>query len=346
MLVRDLGEFRLIDKLAKSIADGNAASLERMPKDGPSLRLSIGDDAAAWDEPSGGRVLTTDTLVEGVHFDLSRAGWSDLGWKSMAVNLSDVAAMGCSPLYAVVTLGLRGDLPVDGLVDMYGGMADACRKYGGAIVGGDVVSSPVFFVTVALIGASVASEPDGGPSQTLLTRSAASPGDKIAVTGSLGCSAGGLRMLKEGLQLDTRTTAHLKDAYDRPVPRVSEGIALVQRGVATGMDVSDGLVDDMAKLCKASGVRAVVQSDLVPVDATLRHAFPSDWLEMALTGGDDYELLFTSPTDVMDRVAADLEVPVSVIGDVVEGPPEVRVLDRNGRDVPVRRGGWDHFAGT
>ena len=336
MLVRDVGEFNLIEMLAKSIADENAASAERMPKDGPSLHLSIGDDAAVWDAPGGRTVLTTDTLVEGVHFDLSHTGWTDLGWKSMAVNLSDVAAMGCSPLYAVVTLGLRGDLPVDGLVEMYGGMGDACRKYGGAIVGGDVVSSPAFFVTVALTGSG----------QPLLRRDAASPGDKIAVTGSLGCSAGGLRMLNEDLQLDTRATAHLKGVYNRPVPRVPEGIALVQRGVPAGMDVSDGLADDLAKLCKASGVRAVIQSDLVPVDAVLRDAFPSDWLEMALTGGDDYELLFTAPRDVMDRVAAELEVPVTVIGDVGEGPPEVRVLDRNGRDVPVRRGGWDHFAGT
>ena len=346
MLVNDIGEFQLIDTLAQAIAEGNADCIERVDARGFRLRLSIGDDAAAWDAPPGVRVVTTDTMVEGVHFSLDRTGWRDLGWKSLAVNLSDVAAMGCAPLYSVITLGLRGDLPVDGLVEMYQGILDACRSFGGAIVGGDVVRSPVFFVTAAMEGTTVASEEGAPLGRELLTRDAASPGDKIAVTGSLGCSAGGLRMLIEGLGFDSETAGHLRNAHNRPVPRTPQGISLAQHGVVAAIDISDGLVEDLSKLCKASGVGAAIHADRVPADRFLREAFPDDWPELALGGGEDYELLFAAPPHVMDGVALTLDVPVSVIGDIVEGPPEVRVLDREGRVMPVERTGWDHFART
>ena len=345
MLVKDTGEFQLIETLAQAIAEENTGCIQRLDKKGFRLRLSIGDDAAAWEGPSGVRVLTTDTMVEGVHFSLSHTGWRDLGWRALAVNLSDVAAMGCTPLYAVVTLGLRGDLPVDGLVKMYRGMLEACRGHGGAIAGGDVVRSPTFFVTVALEGAATVS---GGGSCTdaLLTRDAASAGDRIAVTGSLGCSAGGLRMLTQSLEFDSKTTDHLRDAHNRPVPRVAQGIALARQGVATAIDISDGLVGDMEQVCKASGVGASVRADQVPADEFLKEAYPDEWLDLALSGGEDYELLFTAPSDVMERTVDALDVPVSVIGQIVEGSPQVRVLDQDGRAIAVEHGGWDHFGGT
>ena len=343
MLVKDVGEFQLIQTLAETIADENALLIKRLDQRGFRLHLSIGDDAAAWHSPAGIRVLTTDTMVEGIHFNLEHIDWRELGWKLMAANLSDIAAMGCEPLYSVTTLGLRDDLPVNGLAEMYRGMLDACGEPGGALVGGDIVRSPVFFVTVAMEGMAPDLEGSDAEVTPLMTRSAARPGDKVAVTGNLGCSAGGLRMFTNHLAFEPETTAHLRDAHFRPVPRVSQGVALARQGVATALDVSDGLVDDLGKLCEASGVGAVIYSALVPVDSYLRAAYPAEWLMLALGGGEDYELIFAAPSATMDRVVSTLDVPVTVIGDIVEGPPRARVLAEDGQEMPIERGGWDHF---
>ena len=343
MLVKDLGEFQIIEKLAEVVLDEGAASVERLNESGFRLRLHIGDDAAAWDQPAGVSVLTTDTMVEGVHFDLRHIGWRDLGWKSVAVNLSDLAAMGCEPTYSVATLGLRTDLPVEGLLETYRGMVAACRQFGGALVGGDTVRSPVLFVTVAMVGRSASSGGPAGSAQKLLTRSSASPGDKIGVTGSLGCAGGGLRMFAENLNFDPEIEDHLKQAHNRPRPRVSEGARLVHQGVATAMDISDGLVADLEKLCQASGVGAVVHSESIPVDDVLKRAYPDSWLDLALSGGEDYELLFTAPGELTDEIGSKLDVPVSIIGDIVEEPPEATVLDPEGNPIVVEQGGWDHF---
>lgn len=348
MLVRDIGEFQLIDALAQAIASDNAQYIQRLDEHGFRLMLSIGDDAAAWHSQAGVRVATTDTMVENVHFKLANTSWRDLGWKSLAVNLSDIGAMGCTPLYSLVTLGLRGDLPVDGLLEMYRGMMDACREHGGAVVGGDIVRSPVFFVTVAMEGGSVASTNSDLTPDAILRRDKARPGDQIAVTGHLGCSSGGLRMLLEGGKIETHpfgreTFTHLRDAHNRPVPRVAQGITLAGQGVLAAMDVSDGLVDDLGKLCKASGVGAVIRSDKVPADDFLKRAYPNGWLALALGGGEDYELLFTAPVDVMERAIVSLDIPAVVIGEVVEGPPTVVVRDESGNPVAIGSGGWDHF---
>ena len=336
MLVTEIGEFQLIDELARTIAEDNAGCIEHITATGFRLRLSIGDDAAAWEGPAGTRVLTTDTMVEGVHFNLAQISWRDLGWKSLAVNLSDIAAVGAAPLFGVVTLGLPGDTPVNGLKEMYGGMMEACRQHGGAIVGGDVVRSPVLFVTVALEGAA-------GIGAPLLTRASARPGHEIGVTGHLGCSGAGLRMVAEGLRPGTDIERHLTEAHFRPAPRVAEGGSLARLGVAAGMDISDGLVDDLGKMCDASGVGAVVHAEMLPADDFLRRAFPGDWLALALGGGEDYELLFTCERLLMEQIAAELAVPVTVIGNVVPGPPEIKVLGRDGSILPVESGGWDHF---
>ncbi len=340
MPVGDVGEFKLIEALAQLVADRREGVVERAGPSGIRVLLGIGDDAAAWSANAGTSVATTDTLVEGVHFRLEWSGWRDLGWKSMVASLSDVAAMGCSPTLAVVTLGIKNDHEVDDLLDLYGGMLDASDRFGGAIIGGDVVRSPVLFVTVAMHGAAEA-ERDSSP--RLLTRDSASPGDEIAVTGSLGCSAGGLRMMPERLAFDSETAGHLTGAHNRPVARVAEGMALARSGVVTAMDISDGLVDDLGKLCAASGVAGRIDSVRVPVDEVLRSAFPDDCVRLALTGGEDYELLFTAPAAVMSQVARALNVPVSVIGEVVEGPPGVTVLDEHGDALPLGAGGWDHF---
>ena len=343
MPLGDVGEFRLIEALARLIAGRQGRSVERTGPGGFRVRLGIGDDAAAWSSDAGVSVATTDTLVEGVHFRLEWTGWRDLGWKSMAASLSDVAAMGCSPTAGMVTLGLRGDHEVDDVLELYRGMLDACDRSGGAIVGGDVVRSPVLFVTVAMNGTAPAGR---GPAARLLTRDSASVGDRIAVTGSLGCAAGGLRMMSEGLSFDAETTRHLRDAHNRPVPRTAEGASLVCNGVVTGMDISDGLVSDLSKLCAASGVAARVDAGRVPIDDVLRSAFPGDCLALALAGGEEYELLFTASADVISRARRSIDVRVSVIGEVVEGPPGVTVMNEHGDPLPLGTGGWDHFRGA
>ena len=338
MLVRDTGEFRLIDLLSETLA---AEGVEGPGLDTPMPRVGIGDDAAVWEGAAGTRVLTTDAMVEGVHFDLDLTGWRDLGWKAIAVNLSDVAAMGCLPTCSVVTLGLRDDLPVEGLVEMYRGMAEVCRSHGGRVVGGDVVRSPVFFVSVAMEGEAAASDPDGRG--VILTRHAAEVGDVIAVTGSLGDSAGGLHLALAGETFND-STERLRAAHFRPEPRIAAGQALASAGIRAAMDISDGLVGDLTKLCEASGVGAVVRGSGVPVSDALRSRFPDKWLPLALTGGEDYELLFTGREETVREASKAVDVPVTVIGEIVDASRGVSVLDADGDVIDAERGGWDHFA--
>ena len=341
MLVADIGEFDLIDRLERSIRARNAAQVERLRARGVRVELGIGDDAAAWSYPRGTVVATTDAMVENVHFTPTTTPWRRLGWKALASNLSDVGAMGCAPTFALVTLGLRGDLPVAGLTEMYAGMMDALEYAGGAIAGGDVVRSDTFFVSVSLEGLSA---PDGAT----LRRDAAKPGDLVAVTGHLGCSAAGLRLLLEGVSagvgdLAYETRDHLASAHNRPLPRVAEGMALARLGVRCAMDVSDGLTADSPSCPRRAGIGAN-RTPRLPADRHLRTAFPNDWTRLALSGGEDYELLFAANAATMRAVKGELGAAVSVIGEIGEGAG-VSAVDGYGREVAPTSGGWDHFGG-
>ncbi|MBM3944811.1 MAG: thiamine-phosphate kinase [SAR202 cluster bacterium] len=333
MRVDELGEFALIERLAGILA-GASETGGSPPYE---LLLSIGDDAAAWKSRTETQIFTTDTMVEGVHFRREATPWRDLGWKSLATNMSDAAAMGSLPVFAIITLGLPPDTPVEGLDDMYRGAAECAQQYGVHVVGGDIVKSPVFFSTVALIGRS--------PSGRLLSRSGARPGDRIAVTGHLGCSAGGLRLLSGNGNASPEAAKHLIAAHNHPTPRPDVGVELAAAGVRCAMDVSDGLVDDLGKLCEMSRVGATLHAGNIPADSYLRKTFPNDWLDLALGGGEDYELLFTAPASVMDRVLETLDVPIHLIGEVVAGAPRVSVLDSAGNVLKLGRGGWDHLKG-
>ena len=324
--VSETGEFALISILREMVCANGLPS---------PMTLGIGDDAAAWRARDSVELTTTDTMVEGVHFLHDALSWSDLGWKSLAVNLSDIAAMGGLPLHALVTLGLKPDTEVADVKKMYDGILSACREYGCTIAGGDIVRSPVTFVTITVVGTATGH---------LLTRSAGRPGDVVAVTGPLGSSAGGLKAQLEGLVLDDDVKNRLSDAHNRPAPRIREGQTLVREGTLTAMDISDGLIDDLSKLAAASGVGAVVCASQVPVDGCLKRAFPDDHLQLALNGGEDYELLFAGSEDVVTRALAALAPSASVIGRLVaDHPGRVRVLDDNGEDIEIARRGWDHF---
>jgi thiamine-monophosphate kinase len=326
MKVSEMGEFGLIDLLAK-IA----------PQGGPEHRMlvGIGDDAAAWQGDDSMVLATTDAMVEGVHFAAGTPWW-ELGWKALAVNLSDIAAMGGLPGYALVNLSLPGATEVEDVVQLYRGMADLADQHRVAIVGGNITSAPVVMIAVTVIGR--------GLKEGLLRRSAAVPGDHIAVTGHLGSAAAGLKALAGKLKLPPETAALVKKAHLQPWPRIPEGQVLVKRGVRAAIDISDGLVADLGHICAASKVGATVRVNAVPVHTLVKEAFGKDALRLALTGGEDYELLFTASERIIDDVKAALGsgCPVTVIGEITAASGVV-LLGEDGKPYHIDGQGWDHF---
>ncbi len=326
MKLSDLGEFGLIDLLASIVGAPKAED----------VLLGIGDDAACWRPGSGLCLATTDSLIQDVHFTLGTTTWEELGWKALAVNLSDIAAMGGIPRFALVSLGLPSHTDVSDVEELYRGMAELARVFNVDIVGGDVVKAPVVMITVAVTGTSEGDQ--------ILTRDAAVPGQLVAVTGNLGASAAGRTMLLNRIKLDEETSAVLREAHLKPNPRVDEGYALVRCGVRAAIDISDGLVSDLEKLCKSSGVGASIYLSQVPVHPMVAASFGDDAMMLAMSGGEDYELLFTASRDTIDRVKTEILCPVTAIGEIT-AEPGVKVLDEAGDEVNMGAGGWDHFAG-
>ena len=335
MRISDLGEFGLIE-LIQQWTQGGSPNPGAAPVAEYRLAVPNGDDAAAITFASGPvtELYTTDTMVDGVHFTTATTPWRDLGWKAIASNISDVAAMGGVPAVALITLGLPPDTNVSDVKELYAGMMEICGEYGARIIGGDMVRSPLAFVTVALTGIA-----SGIP----MVRTAAAPGHLVAVTGPVGSSAGGLRQLLAGCALDGSEPVM---QHRRPRPQVAAGKALAAAGVRCAMDVSDGLADDLGKLCSASSVSAVICANSVPASPELKTAFPKDWLDLALYGGEDYVLLFTAPADIMDAAIRELGQGAAIIGEITVGNPGVvSVLDAAGEPAQRAGAGWDHFAG-
>ncbi len=329
MTLRDLGEFGAIHRLSQRALSGrpNVAASE--------LLVDIGDDTAAW--RSGGLVhlWTTDTMVEGVHFIIGRtASWEDVGWKIVAVNLSDIASMGGDPTYALVTLGMPADVCMDDLDMMYKGMTDLASSCGVSIIGGDMVGAEKAFVTIGLLGTC---------QRDPMVRSAAKQGDLIAVTGDLGSSAGGLKLLLGEGSADQDSYEFLSTAHRRPTPRLEEGRQLAALGIRAAMDISDGLMDDLGKLCQASGVSARIEGDEAPVSPHIKAAFPDNYVSLVLSGGEDCQLLFTAPEETMATAISALP-QAAVIGKIVEGSPgHVSAIGADGKEIEMASGGWDHY---
>ena len=340
MLVRDVGEFGLISALRDA--------LPRAAASGPDVTLGIGDDAATWRPPAGGSVvISTDSLVEGIHFRLD-AGWSDwpsLGHKALAVNLSDIAAMGATPALATVSLGLRGDEDVADLESAYRSLGHLAARTGCVVAGGDIVASPFAVLWhVTVLGVS--------PGGRTLTRAGARPGDVIVVSGTLGASAAGLALLgMEPADLRRRATSAdlLIEAHLRPEPRLALGQLLLREGATAAMDLSDGLLGDLPKILLASAVAAVIDADAIPVAAAVRALFPDDWFTMAMSGGEDYEILATLSPDAADRIiaaAAAIGSTLTPIGTILPHDPDQPLLglrDRNGDVQAVDDRAFDHF---
>ena len=330
--VSELGEFGLINLIRGSIArykNSRQASWQK-------VLVGIGDDAAAWQSDDPVQLATTDTLVQDIHFDLNVIHWEELGWKALAVNLSDIAAMGGIPKYALLSLALPGELEVKDIAKFADAMVQLARKFGVTVIGGNIATAPNVVITVTVIGCS------GG--KAMLKRSTACSGEQIAVTGYLGLSAAGLEMLKGKLISDPEKIKILRQAHFKPIPKVREGRILVKQGVRTAIDISDGLVADLDHICESSRVNARVKIEQIPVHPVVAANF-LNYQELALYGGEDYELLFTADEATVTRTKQALNCPVTVIGDITEEklPTRVAVIDSKGNLISYKRGGWEHF---
>jgi thiamine-monophosphate kinase len=327
MKVFELGEFGLIEMISKLIGTPG--------KD--KIILGIGDDATAWKNDAGIELATIDTLVQNVHFTLDTITFKELGWKSLAVNVSDIAAMGGVPLYALISLGLPGNTDVEDIKKLYEGMIELANTYDMTIAGGDVVRAPQLTISVSVTGKAIG--------DAILTRSAAQPGDQIAVTGYWGTSAAGLKMLIDKLKFDDETTSLLRKAHQQPQPRVAEGQALIKSGVKAAIDLSDGLMSDLGHICHMSNVGANINVNKMPIHPAVKDHFKENAIELALSGGEDYELLFTAKPDIIDKVSKLTTTPITVIGDITsEHAGNVMLLDTNGNTINLKKEGWDHFS--
>lgn len=331
MRVSELGEFGLISRLADLI-DKKSNKKAGAWKD---LLIGIGDDTAAWKPRSKVELITTDVMVEEIHFDFSYTGWGDLGWKSIAINVSDIYAMGGTPQYALVSLALPGSHKVGDVLNMYDGMMEICNTYGIALAGGNISASEKVIVNVTLTGTA---------GNQIMTRSDARIGDLIAIFGHPGLSAAGLKSLKDLMDMPAPALKKFRTAHLRPAPRPNSGLKLASCGVKAAIDTSDGLLSDLGHICEASGVNAVIYQQNLPVHPLLKRYFRQDYPGLVLTGGEDYELLFTANEDVMDTVINSVRPSPTIIGAISAGRPgNITVLDARGKPVRLGRRGWDHY---
>jgi thiamine-monophosphate kinase len=345
--VRGLGEFGLLRRLrAKS------------PPLPPAVLAGMGDDAAVL-QPSPGLTLvaTVDVLVEGKDFRWEWCPAEAVGHKGLTVSLSDIGAMGATPKYALVTLGLPARTPVKRVDGLYRGIWGAARAAGVAVVGGDLSEAPCLILSVTLIGE--------GEARRLVRRSGAEAGETIWVTGPLGGAAAGLCALKAGYRLERssvkgRRGAHIPpktrkafretmQAQLYPVARYREGRVLAETGIATAMiDLSDGLASDLMRLAEESGVGARILAERIPVDRSTRQVAElvgQDSLRLALGGGEDFELLFTSrapsPTVEETLVRKGFARPIA-IGEIRPAEEGFALVGPRGRREPLGRG-FEHF---
>lgn len=319
----DLGESGLIERL-----------LERLP--GMDLVVPAGDDAAVV-RTGPETIAAADMLVEGRHFDLAFSPAQDVGFKALSVNVSDIAAMGGHPRYALVSLGAPAATPLSIVETLYDGIAEAASAYGVTVAGGDTVGADEIVVSIAILG-----EPGGGG---IVRRGGARAGDLLCVSGDLGAAAAGLYLLR-AVSGDPDAAAllhrhpHLAEAHRRGRARVREGEAAAVAGASAMIDVSDGLIADVGHVCERSGVGALIDGHAVPVaDGVGDVELWSGRSGIALTGGDDYELCIAIARDDVDALTRALApTDVTVIGRFVEGGG----VEVSGADVDETPG-WDSF---
>lgn len=332
MRVADLGEFDLIARLT--------AGLPVMA----GVVVGTGDDAALLEPGAGWLVATCDSQVAGVHFRLGAATPEEIGWKALAVNLSDIAAMGATPRFALVSLIVPPDLPLATLEGIYAGLRDLAGQHGVAIVGGNVATQPErLIIDITALGVVAA----GGA----VRRAGARPGDHVLVTGQLGAAAAGLWLQdhpERAGAVDEATRQWALRAQHAPLPRVAVGLLLAESGATAALDVSDGLLADLGHLCAASDVGADIAVERLPIApatravAALAEIDPVDW---ALSGGEDYELVFTVPAEraaaTARAIAASAMTPISDIGTILDA--RLLVVRERGMTRATSQAGWDHL---
>ncbi len=303
----------------------------------------VGDDAAVLAAPSGQLVVTTDVLVEGVHFSDITTPAHAVGWRSVAANLSDLAAMGSHPQALVVGLGLSSSTPVAWVEELYQGMQACCAPWGAQLVGGDLCRSPHRFVAITALG-------EVQPGRAI-QRKRAQPGDWLVVTGPHGDARAGLELLlhpehssSPGSSVAAAEREWLIKAHQYPRPRLDS--LPILHGIPDplrigGMDTSDGLADALVQLCQASGVEARIEVERIPISAALRQVFPTQALEWALYGGEDFELLLSADARVAKHLLEGLPGAVC-IGQVTGWNPQGTVWLGDGQPLS-RQQAFQHF---
>ena len=330
-----MGEFQLIERIQSKFSCTHQ-----------DIIRGIGDDASVT-RIQEGRVLisTSDILIEGVHFDLGFTSAHNLGKKSLAVNISDIAAMGGNPRFFLISIGIPPHMSLEFIDEFSEGLLETARSFHTCLVGGDTSRSPEkFIISITLLGES-------SPGYEVY-RSNARVGDLIFVTGNLGDSSLGLEILKKrhGLCGVNDSFIDLLERHNNPTPRVNEGRLLAENRIASAMiDISDGLLSDLGHICDQSRVGARLQLSKLPVSRSFqKHVSeitdrPEDLL---LGGGEDYELLFTvdkGNVDSINRLKPRFETKVTQIGEIVSGDHGVTVLDDFGGKYEIKRRGFDHF---
>ncbi|UCF93657.1 MAG: thiamine-phosphate kinase [Desulfobacterales bacterium] len=333
MNLRDIGEFGFIARVSR----GCLIRPDNIIK-------AIGDDAAAFTTAPGAvTLITTDLLVERVHFLRHAIAGFDLGYKSLAVNLSDIAAMGGTAREAFVSLGIPENCALEYLDEFYRGMQTLAEQYAVNILGGDTTGSKVdLIINVAVHGLV--------PPAELLGRDGAKPGDIIFSTGFLGESRAGLHLVLNDIRIDTPELEMLLRAHHRPEPQLREGRFLAQRpGVHAAIDVSDGLSSDVGHILEASSVGARLYAEKIPVSASLADfcaRFDFEPVDYALSGGEDYTLICTAAPEHADQLAADFQKtfnrPLFAIGEIT-ATRQMELIYPDGRLASLTPSGWNHF---
>ncbi|UCC66438.1 MAG: thiamine-phosphate kinase [Deltaproteobacteria bacterium] len=329
MKLQEIGEFGLI-KVIKDLADN-----------GDGVMMGIGDDVAVLKSSSGKLLLvTTDILLQEVHFRLELTDPYHLGRKALGVNISDIASCGGTPRAFLTSLAVPPDKEVDFVQALYQGMMEMASECGVSLVGGDTSSGKELMLSITLLGE--------GEEGQIVYRHGAQTGDQIFVTGTLGDAALGLEMLKKGKREGKPVQRHLS-----PTPRIKEGREIAERRLATSMiDISDGLLADLGHIIEASGMGGEIWLPKLPLSEGYREVieeYNSDPYLLALTGGEDYELLFTSTPgkgEEVRKLAGDLGTPITPIGEIVEASRGIKVYGEDTKEYSIKEMGHNHFRRT
>ena len=332
--MKNINEKKIIQNIVDKTGD---LSRYKMPQ-GLEIIKGIGDDAAYWKSGDFGYCVTSDTLVENVHFKLMNFSADKLGEKAVAVNLSDIAAMGANPMGMLINLGVTNDITEKWINDFYDGITKLALKYNCPVIGGDIVKSEILNISVTCIGYKKLNIKN---KNIFLTRESVNPGDLVYVSGYLGNSKAGLEILNL-LKTDLNDSEiYLINSHLTPVPRIELGIDLNEIGITSCIDISDGLLLDSSRLADSSIVNININSSMLPISVELKVIFPEEYKNYALGGGEDYELLFTASPNNQEnikKIAEKNELNLSIIGEVNNGNGEI-MLDGSLTDPK----GWDHF---